>query len=403
MINKIKEGGVTAPLGFTAASAVADIKGKGRTRPDAALLVSDIPCVCAALFTSNLVKASPVIYDEEVLAKKGKIKGIAVNAGNANACTGEAGLKACEKTAEAAASALGVDKSQILVASTGVIGQALPYERIVKVIPGMAENLNDDNGLAFAEAIMTTDTVAKEAAVMINTDAGNYVIGGCCKGAGMIAPSVATMLSFITTDAAISQTMLKKALKEAAAVTFNRVTVDGDMSTNDSVFILSNAMSGVRIDEVLYGEFVRGLAEVCDALARMMAADGEGATKLVTVMVKNAKTKEEALLCASKIANSPLVKTMFAGCDPNWGRILASAGASGAVFDPSAVEIWFDGLHYVKNGMIIDPALEKQAFEIMKKDEYEIIIDLHAGQFETKFYTCDFTADYVRINADYRS
>lgn len=403
MINKIKEGGVTAALGFMASSALGDIKGKGRTRPDVGLLSSDAPCVCAALFTVNVVKAAPVIYDAGILAKKGKIRAIIANAGNANACTGKEGLDACSKVAASVAEILEINKDSVLAASTGVIGVRLPYERIVKVLPEMNEKLSDDGGKDFAEAIMTTDTFSKESAVMVETEKGSYVIGGCCKGSGMIAPSLATMLTFITTDADISKDMLDKCLRAASKETFNCVTVDGDMSTNDTVFVLSNGMSGVKIGESEYKEFAEALKTVCDELSRMMGKDGEGATKLVTINVKNAKDDEEARLCASKIANSPLVKTMFAGSDPNWGRLLASAGASGAIFNPEKVEIYFDSLHYVKNGTIIDVALEKEALAIMKKSEYEITIDLHEGGGVAKFYTCDFTADYVKINADYRS
>lgn len=403
MINKIKEGGVTAALGFMASSALGDIKGKGRTRPDVGLLSSDAPCVCAALFTVNVVKAAPVIYDAGILAKKGKIRAIIANAGNANACTGKEGLDDCSKVAASVAEILEINKDSVLAASTGVIGVRLPYERIVKVLPEMNEKLSDDGGKDFAEAIMTTDTFSKESAVMVETEKGSYVIGGCCKGSGMIAPSLATMLTFITTDADISKDMLDKCLRAASKETFNCVTVDGDMSTNDTVFVLSNGMSGVKIGESEYKEFAEALKTVCDELSRMMGKDGEGATKLVTINVKNAKDDEEARLCASKIANSPLVKTMFAGSDPNWGRLLASAGASGAIFNPEKVEIYFDSLHYVKNGTIIDVALEKEALAIMKKSEYEITIDLHEGGGVAKFYTCDFTADYVKINADYRS
>lgn len=403
MIDKINGGGITAPLGFMASSGLGDIKGKGRTTPDVAILVSDSPCEAAALFTTNIVKAAPVIYDSKVIASKSKITAIVANSGNANACTGKTGIEACEIIAAEAGKILDTDKNSVLVASTGVIGNAFPAEKIIKILPDMAERLSDDGGLDFAQAIMTTDTRSKESAVIVASEKGNYVIGGCCKGAGMIAPGVATMLTFLATDATISSELLNKALREAADVTFNCVTVDGDMSTNDSVFILANGMSGAVIGDKEYKEFVEALKTVCDDLARMMAGDGEGATKLVTVKVKNAKTHEEARLCAAKIANSPLVKTMFAGCDPNWGRLLASAGASGAIFDPSKAEIWFDKLHYVKDGVIIDVALEKDAYGIMKKDEYEITLDLHAGSSSAKFYTCDFTADYVRINADYRS
>ena len=403
MISKINGGGVTAALGFIAASALGDIKGKGRKTPDVAMLVSDVPCVWAGAFTKNLVKAAPVQYGMELLNRGDKLSAVVVNAGNANACTGEKGLIACHKVAAEAARLLELDINQVITASTGVIGVELPYERILNVLPEMVENLTDDGGLDFAQAIMTTDTFSKESAVMVESGGSQYVIGGACKGAGMIAPSVATMLTFVTTDVKISKELLDKALKEVIDITFNCVTVDGDTSTNDTVILMANGMSEVTVDEKGYSEFKEALGVVCDNLAKMIAKDGEGATKLVTITVKNAKNYDDARRCAYKIANSPLVKTMFAGCDPNWGRLMASAGASGAVFDPDKTDIFFNNVHYVKNGVIIDYALEKQVYEIMKNAEYDIILDLHAGQSAAKFYTCDFTSDYVKINADYRS
>lgn len=312
-------------------------------------------------------------------------------------------MDACIKIADAVSKNLDIKPSSVLLASTGVIGVPLPYEKIINSVEVLSDGLADDNGLEFAKAIMTTDTTVKETAVCLETKGGLITVGGCCKGAGMIAPSLATMLSFITTDAVIEKSLLQRILNECAEITFNRVTVDGDMSTNDSVIVLANGMSGTSVTEENYEDFKEALFTVMDYLARQIALDGEGATRLVTVEVKNAATHEDAVLCASKIANSPLVKTMFAGCDPNWGRLMSSAGASGAVFDPEMTDIYFNDLHYVEKGIIIDYALEEKAYEIMKNMEYTITIDLHAGNFSTKFYTCDFTADYVRINADYRS
>lgn len=237
----------------------------------------------------------------------------------------------------------------------------------------------------------------------METKSGLITIGGCTKGAGMIAPSLATMLTFITTDAIIEKHLLHKVLKECAEITFNRVTVDGDMSTNDSIIMLANGMSGAIVTEENYEEFKEGLFTLMNYLAKQIALDGEGASRMITIEVKNAATMEEAKLCASKIANSPLVKTMFTGCDPNWGRLMASAGASGAKFDPNLTDIYFNDLHYVSKGIIIDYALEDKAYEIMKELQYTITIDLHAGSCSTKFYTCDLTQDYIKINADYRS
>lgn len=402
-IGKISYGGVTTPIGFRASVANADIKGKKLDRNDCGLLVSDKPCVYAGVFTSNLVKAAPVLYDKRILEEDNMVSAVFVNSGNANACTGAYGMQSCVKISDAFAKNLDVKPSSILIASTGVIGVPLPDEKIINSVEVLSDGLADDNGLEFAKAIMTTDTTVKETAVCLETKGGLITVGGCCKGAGMIAPSLATMLSFITTDAIIEKSLLQRTLNECAEITFNRVTVDGDMSTNDSVILLANGMSGVAVTEENYEDFKEALFTVMDYLARQIALDGEGATRLVIIEVKNAESHEDAVLCASKIANSPLVKTMFAGCDPNWGRLMSSAGASGAKFDPSLTDIYFNDLHYVEKGIIIDYALEDKAFEIMKNMEYTITIDLHAGNFSTKFYTCDFTVDYVKINADYRS
>lgn len=403
MVGKISGGGVTTPAGFKASAANADIKGKGADRNDCSLLMSDSPCVAAGIFTANIVKAAPVLYDMEILESGSAIRAVLVNSGNANACTGKTGVESCRKLAESFAKTMEIKGDNILIASTGVIGVPFPYERLENMRETLYDGLANDSGMEFAEGIMTTDTRPKEGAFCVETKNGRFLIGGCCKGSGMIAPSLATMLAFITTDAIIEKELLERALKECAELSFNRITVDGDMSTNDSVIALANGMSGVIINEDNYGDFKAGLAAIMEKLAKKIVKDGEGASKFVTINVINAATEKDAVLCASKIANSPLVKTMFAGCDPNWGRLMASAGASGAVFNPDDTDIYFNDLHYVKNGIIIDTELEKEAYEIMTSEEYSITLDLHAGSFGTKFYTCDFTADYIKINADYRS
>ena len=403
MLGKVSYGGVTTPIGFRAAAANANIKGKNLERVDCGLIYSDNSCVYAGVFTSNVVKAAPVLYDIELLSKKADIRAVFANSGNANACTGAAGLKACSDIAAAYADVLDIKADNILIASTGVIGIPLPVERITGVKEVLVDGLADDKGLDFAQAIMTTDTTVKETAVCVETKSGLITIGGCTKGAGMIAPSLATMLTFITTDALIDRNFLQRALNECVEVTFNRVTVDGDMSTNDSVLLLANGMSGTKVNEDNYEDFKAGLLDIMDYLARQIALDGEGASRMITIEVKNAASDEEAKLCASKIANSPLVKTMFAGCDPNWGRLMASAGASGAKFDPDKTDIYFNDMHYVAQGKIIDYSLEEKAYNIMKEMQYTIILDLHAGNSNTKFYTCDLTQDYIKINADYRS
>ena len=404
MLGKVSYGGVTTPAGFRASSANGDIKGKKAERDDCGLIYSDVPCEMAAVFTSNVVKAAPVLYDMEVLNKGCKVSAVFANSGNANACTGAEGLKNCQKIAEVFAQGLNIKSENVLIASTGVIGVPLPVEKIIDLKDVLIDGLADDNGINFAKAIMTTDTTVKETAVCVETKSGLLTIGGCTKGAGMIAPSLATMLTFITTDALIDKKILQKALNECTELTFNRVTVDGDMSTNDTVILLANGMSGTKVTEnENYEDFKAGLLDIMDYLARQIALDGEGATRMITVEVKNAANNEEARLCASKIANSPLVKTMFAGCDPNWGRLMSSAGASGAKFNPDITDIYFNDMHYVAGGKIIDYALEEQAYNIMKEMQYTITIDLHAGSGYAKFYTCDLTQDYIKINADYRS
>lgn len=403
MLGKVSYGGVSTPAGFRTASASGDIKGKKAERDDCGLICSDEPCEFAAVFTSNVVKAAPVLYDMEILKKGGKVSAVFANSGNANACTGADGYKNCQKIAEVYADGLEIKSESVLIASTGVIGVPLPVEKIIDLKDVLIDSLADDNGTNFAKAIMTTDTTVKETAVCVETKAGLFTIGGCTKGAGMIAPSLATMLSFITTDALIDRKLLQLALNECVDVTFNRVTVDGDMSTNDTILLLANGMSGTKVDENNYEDFKAGLLDIMDYLARQIALDGEGASRMITIEVKNAANFEEAKLCASKIANSPLVKTMFAGCDPNWGRLMASAGASGAEFDPDKTDIYFNDMHYVSGGKIIDYSLEEKAYNIMQEMQYTITIDLHAGSSMTKFYTCDLTQDYIKINADYRS
>ncbi len=403
MIGKISYGNVTTPLGFRASSANGNIKGKNAERDDCGLIFSDTPCEYAAVFTTNIVKAAPVIYDMEILQKGTKISAVFVNSGNANACTGEEGLIHCKQIAKEYAKGLEIKEDSVLLASTGVIGVPLPIDRVLSAKDVLIDGLADDNGINFAQAIMTTDTTIKETAVCVETKAGLITIGGCTKGSGMIAPSLATMLTFITTDANIDRSMLQAALNECTEMTFNRITVDGDMSTNDTILLLSNGMSGVKINNDNYDDFKKGLYMVMEYLSHKIVLDGEGATHMITIKVQNATSEEEAKLCAYKLSTSPLVKTMFAGCDPNWGRLMASAGASGAKFDPNMTDIYFNDLHYVSKGKIIDYGLEEQAYNIMKETKYTVTIDLHAGNSSATFYTCDLNHDYIKINADYRS
>lgn len=398
----IKNGGVSTPLGFRTSAVVADIKGNKKGKLDLGILLSDVPSKVAGVFTQNMVKAAPVLSSQKLIGSH-EISGIIVNSGNANACTGKIGLEDVATITGHFEKIFKLPKNSLLMSSTGVIGVRLPVEKIIDRSGELFEKL-DDSDEGFTKAIMTTDTFPKSLAVLVETGNGAFVIGGCAKGAGMIAPSMATMLSFITTDAMISQGLLQKALDSAVKESFNRITVDGDMSTNDSVYIFANGFSGIAIqDEELYNKFYEGLKFVCLELAKMIVKDGEGATKLVKIQVKNAKSEEDAKVCAFKIGNSPLVKTMFFGNDPNWGRLLASAGASLIEMDPDNIDIYFDDLHYVSASTVIDGSLESKVHNIMKKDSYTITIDLNYGNFEYSIYTSDLTYDYVKINADYRT
>ncbi len=414
-IHYIEDGGVTSAMGYRAAAISADIKGNGKDRLDLALLLSDNKATVASYFTTNLVKAAPVLYDIKILSKPNpKISAIIVNAGNANACTGVDGDNDCINIVSALAKKLKIHQDEVFISSTGVIGSRLPADKIIAKLDPLIEQLDDDTGDMFADAILTTDQFRKEVAVIAtytdsNDELKSFIIGGTTKGAGMIAPSLATMLAFITTDVEIDKTLLDKILKTAIDKSFNSISVDGDMSTNDTVVVLANATCSIKIDESNVDIFTEALERVLTDLALMIVEDAEGGTKLVTLIIKGAKTDQDAKLCASKIANSPLVKTMFTGNDPNWGRLMSSAGASGADFNPNKVDIFFqdsDGenlIHYVKNGLIIDDNLESAVHEIMLKSQYTIILDLNNGEGFTKFYTSDLTVEYIKINADYRS
>lgn len=400
----INKGGVTTPLGFKSAAISIDVKGNNSRKKDLSILCSDIPCKVAATFTENRVKAAPVIVSKELLSKSRDFYGIIVNSGNANACTGKDGIKDTYDIVHHYEKKLKLPENSLLMTSTGVIGKRLPVKKFLDASDKLLSNL-DDTHEDFQEAIMTTDSFPKGVAVLVESGKGAYVIGASAKGAGMIAPSMATMLAFITTDALVHEKVLDSALKIAVEKSFNRITVDGDMSTNDSVYLFSNGLSGIKIEsEEDIKNFIDALTFVCLTLAKMIVKDGEGATKLVEIEVKNAKSVEDAKKCAFKVANSLLVKTMFFGCDPNWGRLLASVGASLIDIDPDKIDIYFDNIQYVKNSTIIDENLEKDVCEIMKKSEYKIVIDLNSsGGSSYNVFTSDLTFDYIKINAEYRT
>lgn len=401
-IRKIS-GGVCAAKGFKAAGVPAKIKYEGRN--DVALVVADAPCAAAAVFTTNAVAAAPVLYDR-VVVKGGKVQAILANSGCANACTGEAGYKDAELSALATAGELGISPKHVLVASTGVIGRRLPMDRLLAGMKDAAGKLarSEEAGLAAEKAVMTTDTKPKQAAVQTKIGGKTVTVGGMCKGSGMIEPNMATMLGFITTDAAVTPAMLRRALKLAIAVSFNHVVVDGDESTNDSVFLLASGAAGNAVIDKAgadFDAFVEALTAVGVALAKQMAADGEGATKYVEVRVKNAKTQRDADRAARAIAKSPLAKTSWFGKDPNWGRVLAAAGYSGAQVVDRKAEVFYGKTWAYRKGRVADAAQLAKLEKEMQGPELVVTVDLHLGTYESTIFTCDFSLDYVHINADY--
>ena len=400
---KLAAGGVCAAKGFRAAGVAAEIKYAGRN--DVALIVADEPCAAAAMFTTNKVAAAPVVYDREVV-KGGRVQAILANSGCANACTGAEGMRDAKVSALATAGELGIDPAHVLVASTGVIGRRLPLDRLLAGMRKAKQALGRTaaHGLAAERAVMTTDTRPKQACVRTTVGGRRVTVGGMCKGSGMIEPNMATMLGFITTDCAISPAMLRRALKLAIAKSFNRVVVDGDESTNDSVFLLASGKAGnapITRGGADFEAFRAALEAVCISLAKQMAADGEGATKFVTVTVRGAKSEKDAARAARAVAKSPLAKTSWFGKDPNWGRVLAAAGYSGADVDDMRAEVYYDGVWAFRRGETAGEAQLKKLAKVLKKKAFEVVVDLRLGKGESSVYTCDFSLDYVHINADY--
>ena len=394
-------GGVTTPQGFRAAGVSAGIKSRGL---DLALLVSDPPATAAAVFTVNRAQAAPVLVSREHLQRSGgTARAIVVNSGCANACTGDEGVQVARDMASETARLVGCPIEQVLVASTGVIGVALPIARVMTGLPIAFAALGTDQGPMAARAIMTTDPFPKEAAAHVTIGARAVAgIGGMAKGSGMIEPMMATMLGFVTTDASVPQPLLDRALREAVNDTFNAITVDGDCSTNDCVMLLANGQSGTVVDETLYGEFVGGLRAVCLELALGIVRGGEGATKLVTVTVTGAASKADARRAAKAIANSLLVKTAIHGGDPNWGRLIAVAGRAGVEFELGRAAVSIGSTVLFKNGRPHDECAA-QAAAYMKGKDIAVGVNLGAGSASSTVWTCDLSAEYIRINADYRT
>lgn len=406
---KVIEGGVTAAKGFLAAGTAAGIK-KGN-QMDMAMIYSQNSCLAAGTFTTNLVKAAPVKWDQEIVYHQPSAQAVVINSGVANACTGAEGMECCKRTAQAAARVLGIDREQVLVASTGVIGQQLPMEKLEAGVENLKPLLASDRegGAQAARAIMTTDTVPKEAAVTLQLGGRQVTIGGMCKGSGMIHPNMCTMLSFVATDAAISKELLQKALSDVVKDTYNMVSVDGDTSTNDTVLLLANGLAGnpvINRKDGDYEIFLRALYEVNTALAKKIAGDGEGATALFEVKVTGAQSKEQAAVLAKSVISSSLTKAAIFGHDANWGRILCAMGYSGATFDPEKVDLFFESaagrIQIIENGVAVDYSEEK-ATEILSEPEVTAIADLKQGKASATAWGCDLTYDYVKINADYRS
>ena len=408
---KVIEGSVTAAKGFRAAGNAVGVKGVITEKKDLAIIVSDVPAVAAGAFTTNVVKATSVTRNMKIMEGKGKINAVVANSGNANACTGEEGIKSNEKMAQCLADILGVDSSTVLTASTGVIGAVFPIDTITKGIKATFPMLGYDrnNALMAAEAIMTTDTYSKEVAVEFELGGKTVHLGGMAKGSGMICPNMATMLSFITTDAAISQELLNKALKEDIKSTYNMVSVDGDTSTNDTVVVLANGLAGN--EEVVsegkdYDAFKEALHYVNERLAKNLVRDGEGATKFMEVNVTGAATEADAKTMAKSVVKSSLFKAAVFGEDANWGRVLCAMGYSGVKFDPQKVDIVFASnageILLMDNGtpIVFD---EDKAKTILSEKEIQVNIKISEGNAKATAWGCDLSYEYVKINGDYRS
>lgn len=392
-------GGVTAARGFKASGLNCGIK-KSR-KPDLSLVAADQTSSAAAVFTLNRIKAAPVIITQ-ARVKKGVARAVVINSGCANCLTGQAGLRDALAVSRALAQGLAIAQTQVLIGSTGIIGQRLPVQKIKRAMPRLVKRLSRLNHEAAAQAILTTDLHMKEAAVEAKIGGRRVRLGGMAKGAGMIAPSMATMLCVITTDAAISPQLLGRLLRKAVELSFNRISVDGDMSTNDTVFALASgsAKAAIQPGTAAETQFAKMLFAVCGRLARLIVHDGEGATKLMDVRVTGAKTEAQAVFCARQVAFSPLVKTMLAGSDPNVGRIAAACGASSAVFDPDKLEILVSGVKAVAQGRALD--LPKAVLrKLLTRREVPVVINLHAGKAQACVTTCDMTQEYIRINAGY--
>jgi glutamate N-acetyltransferase/amino-acid N-acetyltransferase len=396
------EDGVTAAQGFVAGGLYCGIR---KVKKDIALVKSVKPALTAGVFTLNRVIAAPLLVDKLQLQKSNLCSAIVVNSGNANACTGEQGMKDAWTMVDITANALHLPREQVLVSSTGVIGQYLPMEKVTEGICELSTKLSTNGNKDAAEAIMTTDLFSKECAVRFTSGSSVITVGGMAKGSGMIAPNMATMLAFVTTDAVIAPSALQTALNVANSRSFNRISVDGDMSTNDMLLVLANGLAKneeIRENTPAFRQFLAALEYVLIKLAKMIVRDGEGATKFVEIIVRGARSESEAVQAARSVANSNLVKTALHGADANWGRILAAVGYSGIEFNPANISISFNDLPIFKPNyeIVLD---EVKAKEALSQKDITVLINLYQGSAEARFWTCDLTKEYVNINANYRS
>ena len=403
---KMMEGGVTAAQGFVAGGIHCGVR-KNKSKPDLAMIYSEKPCTAAAVYTRNLVKGAPILVTQKNLAD-GTAKAVICNSGNANTCNAD-GVEKAEAMCQLAAKALGIAPQDVVVASTGVIGQVLPLEPIQEGIPELVKTLSPEGSLAAATAIMTTDTIPKEAAAQVEIGGKTVTLGGISKGSGMIHPNMATMLCFVTTDCAITPEMLDKAIHQVTEKTFNMISIDGDTSTNDTFAILANGAAGnetIAAPGPDYDAFVEALEAVCRQLSKLMAGDGEGATKLLVCQVEGAADPETAKVVAKSVICSTLFKAAMFGADANWGRVLCAIGYSGAAVDVNKIDVSFRSakgqVDVCQNGAGI-PFSEEEASQVLSEHEIEILVHLHLGEASAEAYGCDLTYDYVKINGDYRT
>ncbi len=401
MFQFIENGSITSVSGIMAAGLNCGIK---KQKKDLALIVSEVPCNAAGTFTLNKVVAAPLVISKNIIKQQNKIKAILVNSGNANACTGTIGFENALDMQSFCAKKLSLNSSEVIISSTGVIGKQLPLEQIKSGINNIANKISIDGGLDAAEAILTTDLRKKSFAVKVQLSKGEATIGGICKGSGMIMPNMATMLAFLATDASIEQHLLQNLLSSAVENSFNKISVDGETSTNDMVILIENGFSGIEIKESTddYNIFYTALLSVCQEMGKSIAADGEGATKLITISVNNAKTKKDADTIAKAVANSPLFKTAMNGNDANWGRILSVAGSSGVDFIPEKVSIKFDDMKILEPNYSVNFDEEK-AKKLLNKEKITVSVDLDEGDESSTWWTCDFSEGYIKINSSYRT